>query len=68
MKKQKVVTIGGGSGSFMVLTGLKKLPVELSAVVSMADDGGSSGALRDELGVLPPGDARQWRCQIPAKL
>ena len=59
MKKQKVVTIGGGSGSFMVLTGLKKLPVELSAVVSMADDGGSSGALRDELGVLPPGDARQ---------
>lgn len=58
-KKQKIVTIGGGSGSFMVLSGLKKLPVELSAIVSMADDGGSSGVLRDELGVLPPGDARQ---------
>ncbi|MDP2709442.1 MAG: YvcK family protein [bacterium] len=59
MKKQKIVTIGGGSGSFMVLSGLKKLPVELTAVVSMADDGGSSGVLRDELGVLPPGDVRQ---------
>ena len=59
MKRQKIVTIGGGSGSFMVLTGLKKYPVDLSAIVSMADDGGSSGVLRDELGVLPPGDVRQ---------
>ncbi|MDP2736359.1 MAG: YvcK family protein [bacterium] len=59
MRNQKIVTIGGGSGSFMVLTGLKKYPVDLSAVVSMADDGGSSGVLRDELGVLPPGDVRQ---------
>ncbi|MFH1254874.1 MAG: gluconeogenesis factor YvcK family protein [bacterium] len=59
MKKQKIVTIGGGSGSFMVLSGLKKYSVDLSAIVSMADDGGSSGVLRDELGVLPPGDARQ---------
>lgn len=58
-KKQKIVTIGGGSGSFMVLTGLKNLPVELTAVVNMVDDGGSSGILRDELGVLPPGDVRQ---------
>ncbi|MFH0956102.1 MAG: gluconeogenesis factor YvcK family protein [Candidatus Falkowbacteria bacterium] len=58
-KKQKIVTIGGGSGSFMVLTGLKKYPVDLSAIVNMADDGGSSGVLRDELGVLPPGDIRQ---------
>lgn len=57
--KQKIVTIGGGSGSFGVLSGLKKLPVELSAIVSMADDGGSAGVLRDELGVLPPGDVRQ---------
>ena len=59
MKKKKVVTIGGGTGSFMLLTGLKKYQVELSAVVSMADDGGSTGVLRDELGVLPPGDVRQ---------
>jgi uncharacterized cofD-like protein len=59
MKKQKIVTIGGGAGSFMVLTGLKKYPIDLSAVVSMSDDGGSTGILRDELGVLPPGDVRQ---------
>lgn len=58
-KKQKIVTIGGGSGSFMVLSGLKKYPLDLSAIVSMADDGGSSGVLRNELGVLPPGDIRQ---------
>ena len=57
--KQKIVTIGGGSGSFMVLSGLKKYPVDLSAVVTMSDDGGSTGILRDELGVLPPGDVRQ---------
>jgi uncharacterized cofD-like protein len=56
---KKVVTIGGGTGSFMLLSGLKRYPVELSAVVSMADDGGSTGVLRDELGVLPPGDVRQ---------
>ncbi|MFA6190449.1 MAG: uridine diphosphate-N-acetylglucosamine-binding protein YvcK [Candidatus Staskawiczbacteria bacterium] len=57
--RQKIVTIGGGSGSFMVLTGLKKYPVDLSAVVNMVDDGGSTGMLRDEMGVLPPGDVRQ---------
>lgn len=56
---KKVVTIGGGTGSFMLLSGLKKYPIELSAIVSMADDGGSTGVLRDELGVLPPGDVRQ---------
>lgn len=56
---KKVVTIGGGTGSFALLSGLKKYPIELSAIVSMADDGGSTGVLRDELGVLPPGDVRQ---------
>lgn len=56
---QKIATIGGGTGSFTLLSGLKNYPVELSAIVSMADDGGSTGVLRDELGVLPPGDARQ---------
>ena len=55
----KVVVIGGGTGNFAVLSGLKNYPVELSAIVSMADDGGSTGILRDELGVLPPGDVRQ---------
>lgn len=56
---KKVVTIGGGTGSFVLLSGLKKYPIRLSAIVSMADDGGSTGVLRDELGVLPPGDIRQ---------
>jgi uncharacterized cofD-like protein len=59
MKPKNVVTIGGGTGSFMLLSGLKKYPIKLSAIVSMADDGGSTGVLRDELGVLPPGDVRQ---------
>lgn len=56
---KSVVTIGGGTGQFTLLSGLKKYPVKLSAIVSMADDGGSTGKLRDELGVLPPGDVRQ---------
>jgi uncharacterized cofD-like protein len=57
---KNIVTIGGGTGSYTILSGLKKLPnVSLTALVSMADDGGSTGVLRDELGVLPPGDVRQ---------
>lgn len=56
---KKVVVIGGGTGNFAVLQGLKNYPVDISAIVSMADDGGSTGILRDELGVLPPGDVRQ---------
>lgn len=56
---KSIVTIGGGTGQFTLLSGLKKYPVKLTAVVSMADDGGSTGLLRDELGVLPPGDIRQ---------
>lgn len=59
MKQLNIVTIGGGTGSFVLLSGLKKYPVNLSAIVSMVDDGGSTGILRDELGVLPPGDVRQ---------
>ena len=59
LNQQKIVTIGGGAGSFMILSGLKKYPIDLSAIVSMSDDGGSTGVLRDELGVLPPGDVRQ---------
>lgn len=59
MKPKKIVTIGGGTGQFVLLSGLKKYPYDLTAIVSMADDGGSTGVLRDELGVLPPGDVRQ---------
>jgi len=56
---KKIVVIGGGTGNFTVLRGLKNYDVDISAIVSMADDGGSTGILRDELGVLPPGDVRQ---------
>jgi uncharacterized cofD-like protein len=56
---KKIVTIGGGTGNFTVLKGLRNYDVDISAIVSMADDGGSTGILRDELGVLPPGDVRQ---------
>jgi len=56
---KNIVVIGGGTGSFTVLSGLKKYPHNLTAIVSMADDGGSTGELRDQLGVLPPGDIRQ---------
>ena len=59
MKNKKIVTIGGGTGSFTLLSGLKKYQYDITAIVTMADDGGSTGKLRDELGVLPPGDVRQ---------
>jgi uncharacterized cofD-like protein len=59
MERKKIVTIGGGNGSFTLLNGLKKYSVDLTAIVSMTDNGGASGVLRDELGVLPPGDVRQ---------
>jgi uncharacterized cofD-like protein len=58
-KNPKIVVIGGGTGSYTVLTGLKQYTRNITAVVNMSDDGGSSGELRDELGVLPPGDVRQ---------
>ncbi len=57
---KNIVTIGGGTGTFVVLSGLKQLPnVSLSAIVSVLDDGGSTGRLRDAYGFLPHGDARQ---------
>ena len=54
----KVVAIGGGTGLSTLLRGLKEYTGNLTAVVTVADDGGSSGRLRRELGVLPPGDFR----------
>jgi uncharacterized cofD-like protein len=59
-KIKNIAVIGGGTGTFTVLSGLKRYSdLHLSAIVSMADSGGSTGRLRDELGVLPPGDIRQ---------
>lgn len=55
----RVVVIGGGTGSFTLLSALKHYTREITALVNMADDGGSTGVLRDELGALPPGDVRQ---------
>jgi uncharacterized cofD-like protein len=55
----KAVVIGGGTGSFMLLSALRHYVGSLTAIVNMSDDGGSTGILRDELGVLPPGDIRQ---------
>ncbi len=56
---KKVTVIGGGTGTFVVLSGLKKYPLDLGVIVTMMDSGGSTGKLRDQLGVLPPGDFRQ---------
>ncbi len=55
----KIAVIGGGTGSFTMLSALKRYTSQIAAIVSMADDGGSTGVLRDELGALPPGDVRQ---------
>ena len=54
----KIVVIGGGTGLSVLLRGLKEYTSNLTAIVSVADDGGSSGRLRGELGILPPGDIR----------
>lgn len=59
MRQPKITLIGGGTGSYTLLRSLKQLTPNLTALVNMADDGGSTGVLRDELGVLPPGDVRQ---------
>jgi len=54
----RVVTIGGGHGMAALLSGLKRHTTNITAIVTVADDGGSSGRLRREMGVLPPGDFR----------
>src|SRR5882757_3908596 len=55
----KIAVIGGGTGSFTLLSALKEYSHAITAIVNMADDGGSTGVLRDELGTLPSGDVRQ---------
>src|SRR5579864_4723186 len=54
----RIVTVGGGTGLSTLLRGLKEYTSNLTAIVTVTDDGGSSGRLRQELGVLPPGDIR----------
>lgn len=54
----KIVAVGGGTGLASVLRGLKSQDCDVTAIVTVADDGGSSGRLRKEMGILPPGDIR----------
>ena len=54
----RIVVIGGGTGLPVLLRGLKQYPVDITAIVTVADDGGSSGRLRDDLHIPPPGDIR----------
>lgn len=70
MKKKfnkKVVTIGGGSGQSKLLEHLKEFDLDITAIVSMVDSGGSTGVLRKELGVLPPGDVRKCLIALATK-
>lgn len=58
MRRPKIVVIGGGTGLSVMLRGLKEKPLDITAIVTVADDGGSSGILRNELQIPPPGDIR----------
>ena len=57
-KRPKIVVIGGGTGLSVLLRGLKEHTTNITAIVTVADDGGGSGVLREDLGMLPPGDVR----------
>lgn len=63
----KIVVIGGGTGLSVLLRGLKEYTSNLTAIVTVADDGGSSGRLRGELGILPPGDIRNCMVALADK-
>jgi len=58
MDLPRIVVIGGGTGLSVMLRGLKTLPLDITAIVTVADDGGSSGVLRSEMQMPPPGDIR----------
>ncbi|MFF2482452.1 uridine diphosphate-N-acetylglucosamine-binding protein YvcK [Paenibacillus sp. NPDC058071] len=58
IRRPKIVVIGGGTGLSVMLRGLKEKPLDITAIVTVADDGGSSGILRNELQMPPPGDIR----------
>ncbi len=57
-RNPRIVVIGGGTGLAVMLRGLKHKPIDITAIVTVADDGGSSGRLREELHIPPPGDIR----------
>lgn len=64
---KKIVVIGGGTGAYTVLMGLKNYPVNLSVVVTMMDSGGSNRVIRDEFGILPTSDLRQCMVALAGK-
>ena len=63
----RIVAIGGGTGLSTLLRGLKEHTSNLTAIVTVADDGGSSGALREELGIPPVGDIRNCIARSPTR-
>lgn len=65
-RRARIAALGGGTGLASLLRGLKRAPVDLTAIVTVADDGGSSGRLRRELGILPPGDIRNCLVALAA--
>lgn len=62
--RYKVAVIGGGTGLPVILRGLKNLDAHITAIVTVADDGGSSGVIRDYINVVPPGDIRNCMCAL----
>ena len=65
---RRVVALGGGHGLFASLSALRRVTRDLTAIVTVADDGGSSGRLRREFGVLPPGDLRDRMGGLGARM
>ena len=63
-KGPAVAVVGGGHGLSVLLRGIKEATSNVTAVVTVADDGGSSGRLREELGIIPPGDLRNCLCAL----
>ena len=58
MKKIKVTLLGGGTGLSVLARGLKSYPIDITAIVTVADDGGSTGRIRDKIDMPAPGDIR----------
>lgn len=67
LKQKRIVCIGGGTGTFVVLSGLKSYQYHLSAIVTMSDSGGSNKRIRDEFGLLPTSDIRQCLIALSAE-
>ena len=58
MKQLKIVLIGGGTGLSVLARGLREYPIDITAIVTVADDGGSTGKIRSEMDIPAPGDIR----------